>query len=288
MKKTLKISTILGAILIAFFMVGAVVFGLRPDAAMAEFIAAPGAVERFKASASLDNKGQNKTSPLVRQARAFAGVLNPAKPVLEIPEAPSEEPDVPRPVVAVAARFDLIGTCVYTSDPSRSLALVREPGKGEHWVRQSAKIEHLVIEQIKDGSVIYKDGEKSQELFCPKKKGSSTAGADISPKAVRPAPVKAKASLSSTHRRSRGRVVLPKREPAGSVSSRKKVIGPPSQKQTRNAVEWFKKLKEDPKSMGISDEEAKNLTDLGKIIQELETGGEAEKSSKVPAGPNSP
>jgi hypothetical protein len=50
-----------------------------------------------------------------------------------------------------------------------SLALIDEPGKGLHWVRQSSKVGHLLIEQIKDGLIVVKDGKGTFELEAEQK-----------------------------------------------------------------------------------------------------------------------
>jgi len=50
-----------------------------------------------------------------------------------------------------------------------SLALINEPGKGFRWVRQSGKVGHLIIEQIKDGLVVVRDGERTIELVPAKR-----------------------------------------------------------------------------------------------------------------------
>lgn len=45
-----------------------------------------------------------------------------------------------------------------------SLALIDEPGKGQHWVKQSREVGHLRIERIREGLVIVKSGKETFEL----------------------------------------------------------------------------------------------------------------------------
>ncbi len=65
---------------------------------------------------------------------------------------------------AVTPKFKVLGTSYYKGRPELSLALIDEPGKGLHWVRQSSKVGHLLIEQVKDGIVVFKDGKSTFEL----------------------------------------------------------------------------------------------------------------------------
>jgi len=44
------------------------------------------------------------------------------------------------------------------------MALVCEPGAGFRWVKQGTRIEHLVIDQIRVGSVVYRDGDRLGEM----------------------------------------------------------------------------------------------------------------------------
>jgi hypothetical protein len=48
-----------------------------------------------------------------------------------------------------------------------SAALIDEPGKGFHWVKQSSQVGHLVIDKIKDGAVVIRDGTSTYELAVP-------------------------------------------------------------------------------------------------------------------------
>jgi hypothetical protein len=85
----------------------------------------------------------------------------------------------------VAAKFKLVGTSRYALHPELSLALIDEPGKGLYWVRQFSKVGHLIIEQVKDGLVVVRDGKNTFELVAerPEKrsllKANSSSGGRI-------------------------------------------------------------------------------------------------------------
>ncbi len=56
-----------------------------------------------------------------------------------------------------SSQFKLIATFVSQSSPQLSLALIDLPGEGFKWVRQSAMVGYLVINEIKDGSLVVQD-----------------------------------------------------------------------------------------------------------------------------------
>ncbi len=164
MIKTLRITSIIAVVLAVVFFVFPAAFGVRGDKQIEQFLSSAGAIEKFK-EARGDKVGdsQHEISPLVKQAEAFALYLNP-------PPKPKPEPSVsevknePRPAGPVTAKFKLIGTSRHVLQPELSLALIDEPGKGLHWVRQLSKVGHLIIEQIKDGVVVVRDGKNTFEL----------------------------------------------------------------------------------------------------------------------------
>ena len=166
MIKTLRITTIIMAVLAGGFIVFTAVFGIRSDEETEQFLSSAGVVEKFnKARGDRARASESQTSPLVKQAELFALYLNP--PPKPKRAAVSHTPTIaPRPKGPVSAKFGLKGTCVYASHPELSVALIDEPGKGLRWVRQSATLGHLVIEQIKDGVVVVRDGERTFELVA--------------------------------------------------------------------------------------------------------------------------
>jgi hypothetical protein len=168
MIKTLRITSIVAAVLAAIFLISLVLFGTRSNKQVEQFIKSEGVVERFNKSESSKEKRSSQTSPLVTQAKEFAEYLNPP-PAIQPPGPPVvQKPSVqpPRPSVS-SAKFTLVGTSYYALQPERSLAFINEPGKGMRWVRQSSEVGHLIVEQVKDGLVVVRDGQRTFELSMP-------------------------------------------------------------------------------------------------------------------------
>jgi len=169
MIKTLRITSIAAVAVSAVFFVFPAVFGVRSDKQIEEFLNSAGAIEKFdKARGDKIHDRDSRISPLVTQAKAFALYLNPPpEPGKKVAATRRQPVPQPRPPGKVSTKFKLLGTCYYASQPQQSLALIDEPGKGLHWVRQSEKVKHLIIEQVKDGVVVVRDGERTFELAPP-------------------------------------------------------------------------------------------------------------------------
>jgi len=163
MIKTLRITTIVTAILAGLLFVFPVFFGVRADEEAEQFLNSPGVVEKHKqASGDKHNGDDSQSSPLVKQAEAFALYLNPApEPTRTVPAR--QQPIVaPKPIRAYA-KFSLIGTVVHATKPEESLAFISEPGKGLLWVRPGSKVGHVTVEQIADGLIVCRDEQGSSE-----------------------------------------------------------------------------------------------------------------------------
>lgn len=174
MIKTLRITSIIAVVLAAGFFTLPAFFGVRGEKGIEEFLNSPGAIENFnKARGEKSAKSQDQLSPLVEQAQAFALYLNPPKAEPKPPTSPRSGPaSMPKPR-AVSAKFKLIGTSYYALHPELSLALIDEPGKGLRWVRQSSKVDHLVVEQVKDGLIVVRDGQRTFEVVAERPKEES-------------------------------------------------------------------------------------------------------------------
>ena len=166
MIKTLRITSFVAVILAVVFFVFSVVFGVRSDEQVEQFLSSPGVIEKFsKAKGDKDRRSESQISPLVKEAQAFALYLNPppkkteSRPIRKKTTTPT-----PRPQGPVSPKFKLIGVSYYASHPDLSLVLIDEPGKGTRWVRQSSRVGHLIIEQVKDGLVVVRDGGRTFEL----------------------------------------------------------------------------------------------------------------------------
>ncbi len=167
MIKTLRIASIVAAVLaviVVIFFVFHVVFG--SDERIKELLSSPGVIEKFNEE-TVDNKSRgdaSQESPLVKQAGAFALYLNPPKP--KTPKTATGRTTGITRGPAATPKFKVIGTSYYKGHPELSIALIDEPGKGLHWVRQSSKVGHLLIEQIKDGLIVVKDNKGTFEIMA--------------------------------------------------------------------------------------------------------------------------
>ncbi len=162
----MRIISVATAILAVAVIFCAAAFGADSDAQIKKFLDSPDAIEEFKkASLNKPKATESEISPLVKAAQAFALYLNPPAAPKSSKKAKVGRPKaVPRPSSPVSAKFNLIGTSYHPTRPEMSMALIDQPGKGFRWVRQSASIGHLIIEKIKDGVVVIRDGQKTQEL----------------------------------------------------------------------------------------------------------------------------
>ena len=79
MIKTLRITSIVAAILAGVFFVFPVVYGVRSDEKVDVFLKSPGVREKFENAADKAKTSESRVSPLVEQAEAFALYLNPPK-----------------------------------------------------------------------------------------------------------------------------------------------------------------------------------------------------------------
>ncbi len=167
----------LAIILVIILTALAVWFGLSGDEKMEAFLAAPGKAQQLKQQGIQHSSREDQVSPLVLRARDFALRINPPPPppppvARSARLTPKEGP--PRPAGDVPVQFELMGTGYFPDKPEKSWALVNEVGKGMHWIKSGESIGHIKIEQIKDGSIVIKDGEKSSELVAKREIKPST------------------------------------------------------------------------------------------------------------------
>jgi hypothetical protein len=270
MAKTLRITTITAALLAAGILIFPAVFGARGDKAVEEFLKSPGVIEQFQRAKGDEDRGEGQISPLVKQAKAFALYLNPPAPKQPPSPRPSEPRLAPRPKVT-SAKFKLLGTSFYASHPDLSLALIDEVGKGIQWVRRSGRVGHLVIDQIKDGLVVVKDGERTFEVAVverPKKVNlikspaldETGAKAELQPgwQGVTAGQMGAEKSAES---KAEGTTALDE------LVRGLKAIQATGQAETEEDKESDAMLEKFIESIRISAEEAKNLNNLGRKLQ---------------------
>lgn len=317
MIKTLRITSVVAAVLAVAFFAFPAVFGVRGDEQSERFLDSASVIEKFKKLRSGKSaKGRSQESPLVKEAKAFALYLNPPPKRRPRPR-PSRRtgtPTTPKtPVIAtpqplgpVSSKFTLIGTVYYASHPELSLVLIDEPGKGLHWVRQFGKVGHLIIEEVKDGLVVVRDRQRTFELV-PKRaetrsllKGKGSPSGKTGPRATSTVSAPAASFLPA-----------PPRLPAGTTASSAKKSGPPqmsaeksaameklmsglkavrdgaqsdkagSKRSDEEAMVLMGKLLSDFQSTRISAEEAKRLDRLGKELKDTTDDPNRPRSRKI-------
>jgi hypothetical protein len=147
------------------------------DPALDEIRSRPGAIESFKATDRRAGDSSEERPPLLVQAEAFALFLNPEKEgkPQRAQRATEQEPVgrregpfvVTPPGVSFQPSFSLRATSYYPSRPEKSRALVAEIGAGtgtEHWVKQGTALGHFVVQEIRRGSITYRDGDRVREM----------------------------------------------------------------------------------------------------------------------------
>lgn len=169
MIKTLRITSVLAAMLAIACVAISVVYGTEDDPEVGALLKAPGAVEQFEKNKGKNarNGSDNTQPPLVVAAEELAKLINPPQQrTVRRPPAGTKITRRPTPAVApkkVSAKFKVIGTC-YSDVPANRCAFIDEPGQGQHWVRESDKIGHLTIQEIKDGLIVVHNGQSLEEI----------------------------------------------------------------------------------------------------------------------------
>jgi hypothetical protein len=135
---------------------------------MESILTAPSAVERFREQNG--GKGQvdlDTTPPLVRQAETFKDIIDP-RPVAPPASKPVATTPPPRPPVVkpqtTSQKFELIGTSYSPWNPALSFAYIRLPDGAFQWIPSGGHIGHLVVKEIRQGSIICSDGRTDTEI----------------------------------------------------------------------------------------------------------------------------
>ena len=301
MIKTLRITSVAAVALAVVFFAFPAVFGVRGDQQTERFLNSAGVIEKFnKLRSGKSAKGRSQVSPLVKQAEAFALYLDPPKPPpkRKVVKTDDEPPERFRPP-EVTAKFTLIGTSHYASHPELSLALIDEVGKGLHWVRQSGKVGHLIIEEVKAGLVVVRDGQRTFELAPqrPEKRSllkGAASSARTGPKAtsIWQAAGPAKAASSTISRRPPSS--RPPRVSAEESAALEKLMSKlqavrggaqsdkaGSRRSEEDIAALMGKLLYDFKSTRISAEEAKRLDRLGEELKDVRQDPNRPRSRKI-------
>lgn len=194
---TLRITSVLAAaavltgVLLKYFVLPAD-SSVGADPRVEKVLDSPGVTERFKQTEGARTKAAaNQSSPLVQQAIAYARYLSPPQKKKALPGRRTTAKGIT--AGPVTPKFQVFATTYFEGNPELSQALIDEPGKGRHWVRQSSMVGHLLIEQVKDGVVIVKSSEETFELEI--EKSAKTASSKAKP------PLSKGSSTSSGYRR---------------------------------------------------------------------------------------
>jgi len=277
MIKTLRITSVIAAILAGVFFVFPVIYGVRSDELIDEFLEQPSVKEKFEDVS--DNKvkaGESRVSPLVEQAEAFALYLNPIKPVIRKNSKAAKTTDISSKL-AVTPKFPVYATIYFEGNPELSQALIDEPGRERRWVQQSSKVGHLFIEQIKDGVVVVTSGGKTFDLLLEEKPDTKNL-------TNRSSPVSTRTSSSI-----RGRTSVPYSGRIPSGAARRPIITPRIPKTSAQdkekmgqLVDKLKDLQNDSKSnntsSGLSSEErAARIQELISKFKSTRVGAEESK-----------
>lgn len=286
MIKTLRITSIVAVVLAIVIFVFSVSYGFKGDENIKKFLNSPGAVEKFTAAEGQRAKaGVDQISPLVQQARAFALYLNPPAP--KISRNPKTGKSMINSKVNVTPKFTVIGTSYYQQRPELSLALIDEPGKGIHWVKQSTNVGHLFIQEVKDGLIIVKGGTETFELVAERGKPKSlpVSSSNIPKKPINTADSKPKRQLPDRNRGiTRTPARMPKVQPSDERNERLEELyeklrnireNPDSNMadldlSEEERTEKIEKLISSFKASYVSPGEAKQLEDLGEQLSDSE------------------
>ncbi len=162
--KTVK--SLLGLCSIATLFYFSVTLASVTNPEIQQLLAAPSAVDHFKRQSQNRPENSPQKSPLVIQAEFWTA--KPPKPpeprriIAKETHKPEPKPEI-RPQVSTP-KFTVIATSLSRDDAGDSLALISELGGQQRWVHIGDQIGHLVVENIHNGKILYKDGDRQEEL----------------------------------------------------------------------------------------------------------------------------
>lgn len=168
MVNTLRILGLLAVLGAAYLLIQALGLGSligleeQTDEAVMATLTAPGVVERFQASrGGRSTSVADETPPLVRNAEIFASIINPPPPLEPVEKAPPKTGPIRPQPPRTTPKFTLVGTA---SAFSESFAYIRLDDGTYQWVRQGDEIGHLVVKEIKPGSIVCWEGDAEVEM----------------------------------------------------------------------------------------------------------------------------
>lgn len=246
---------------------------LGPDKEDMDFVNSAGVVEKFAESKGTKSQdSQSLVSPLVKRAEDFALYLDPPPPKVSRKSRQTRTKGGPRvQPKKVSARFDLIATSYYAAHPEKSMALINQPGKGFNWVRQGGKVGYLIIEEVKGGVVVIRDGDRTYEIEAKRKpyrnlvRGKGPSISEITPIKKEATDVVAAAESSETYEMSQEKLELTERIFAElEAMSLQTEAGLDQPAKSRELIE---ELMSGLESIRIGSNEAKMLENLGEELK---------------------
>lgn len=194
MINTLRITSVLVALGAMALLGMSVVYGIDKDSQVQDLITAQGPIALFE-----QNQGKaaaqtnvNAKHPLVSAAEQYALLMNPPEPPKPRVAPTRTLNNFQRPTSAqrnVSSSIRCVGICYNADDPKLSLALIDKPGKGQQWVRINDKVDHHVVQDIRNSEIVLMNGGQEQVVPVEKKpvlsliKGENE-GADVTAKRV--------------------------------------------------------------------------------------------------------
>lgn len=156
----------------------------RPHPKIEQLLSAPSAVQHFRKTQKDKSPSSSQKSSLVVQAEHWAAKPpKPPEPKREIVKEktkPKPKPEI-HPTVS-KPKFTVIATSLSRDESYDSLALISELSGEQRWVHVGDKIGHLIIEDILNGKIIYKDGDRSDELVITEPEPSKLVTPSTTPK----------------------------------------------------------------------------------------------------------
>lgn len=168
--KILQITIISITVFVAVFIVLSLIFGEKEEN-IVKFLDSADAIKKFKAQMGNNQKSKDsKISPLVKEAKEFALYLDPPPP--PVTHNPStNKAQIKQKTVVTAPRvpivtYELLATIVNPNKPEESRAMIDLPGAGQKLIQQGQQVGHTTVEEIKNGSIMIKAGETTEELMA--------------------------------------------------------------------------------------------------------------------------
>lgn len=176
MLKTLRITSLAALILAALGVFVLVSLGFKGDPGIRSILDESQITDKYKDLANQTEKKTDGVHPLVNQAKLFALRINPPPPP---PPPPPKDPPKqvapntnltrttappPPPPPPPQPKFEVLATVVYAAQPSKSLTLLKSGSKIE-WFRQGEKAGNLDIDEVRDGSVVFSQGGRNQQVL---------------------------------------------------------------------------------------------------------------------------